>query len=54
MLDLVQIALQANQVGFQRIDGQASLSQRKDTLDAFNNDPKVRVLLASIGAVGEG
>ena len=37
-----------------RIDGQASLQQRKEALEKFGNDASCNVMLASVGAAGEG
>ncbi|KAI1352030.1 SNF2 family N-terminal domain-containing protein [Xylaria sp. FL0043] len=54
MLDLIAKALKMGGLRSQRIDGQASLQQRKDALEKFNNDSNYRVMLASIGAAGEG
>ncbi|QKX58663.1 uncharacterized protein TRUGW13939_05790 [Talaromyces rugulosus] len=54
MLDLIGNALDERQLPFQRIDGQRSLSQRKEALEKFGNDPQCNIMLASIGAAGEG
>ncbi|KAH7148333.1 SNF2 family N-terminal domain-containing protein [Dactylonectria macrodidyma] len=54
MLDLIGVALGDKDMKFCRIDGQSSLSQRKQALKAFGNDPECNIMLASIGAVGEG
>jgi SNF2 family DNA or RNA helicase len=54
MLDFIQKALRKNSIGFQRIDGQTTLHSRAAALKAFRNDPDCRVMLASIGSVGEG
>jgi hypothetical protein len=54
MLDLIGAALREKGLVFQRIDGQSSLSQRKEALKDFDSDPKCTVMLASIGAAGEG
>ncbi|KAH8704110.1 SNF2 family N-terminal domain-containing protein [Talaromyces proteolyticus] len=54
MLDLIGNALDERQLSFQRIDGQLSLSQRKEALEKFGNDSRCNIMLASIGAAGEG
>ncbi|SPO07053.1 related to helicase-like transcription factor protein [Cephalotrichum gorgonifer] len=54
MLDFIQRALQADGIRFQRIDGQTTLLKRTSALSAFRDDPDCRVMLASIGSVGEG
>jgi SWI/SNF-related matrix-associated actin-dependent regulator of chromatin subfamily A3 len=54
MLDLLEIALRESGFTFERIDGQKSLKQRINALNAFNNKPTCTVMLASIGSVGEG
>lgn len=58
MLDLISQALstQLPMLGLTvvRIDGSYTLQQRRDALDKFNSDDDCVVMLASIGAVGEG
>ncbi|KAF5659326.1 hypothetical protein FDENT_13940 [Fusarium denticulatum] len=54
MLDLIGFALNSQGFQFQRIDGQSSMSQRKAALETFGSDPEYNVMLASIGAAGEG
>ena len=54
MLDLVQKDLQDVGLGIQRIDGQASLQQRRAAMEQFRSDPHCTVMLASIGSAGEG
>ncbi|RBQ87208.1 hypothetical protein FVER53263_20742 [Fusarium verticillioides] len=54
MLDLIGFALNSQGFQFQRIDGQSSMSQRKAALETFGGDPECNVMLASIGAAGEG
>ncbi|KAB8270460.1 SNF2 family N-terminal domain-containing protein [Aspergillus minisclerotigenes] len=54
MLDLIGNALHERGWVFQRIDGQSSLTQRKGALEKFGNDSKCNIILASIGAAGEG
>ncbi|KAJ4243152.1 hypothetical protein NW757_011478 [Fusarium falciforme] len=54
MLDLIGVALEDKGMKFCRIDGQSSMSQRKQAIATFGNDPECNIMLASIGAVGEG
>ncbi|RAL06528.1 DEAD/DEAH box helicase [Aspergillus homomorphus CBS 101889] len=54
MLDLIATALHEQGLLFQRIDGRSSLVQRKEALRVFGSDPQCNVMLASIGAAGEG
>ncbi|KAJ4221035.1 hypothetical protein NW759_007103 [Fusarium solani] len=54
MLDLIGVALEDKGMKFCRIDGQSSMSQRKQAIETFGNDPECNIMLASIGAVGEG
>lgn len=54
MLDLIQADLQNDGLGIQRIDGQASLQQRRMALEQFKSNPAYTVMLASIGSAGEG
>ncbi|OJJ67705.1 hypothetical protein ASPBRDRAFT_186336 [Aspergillus brasiliensis CBS 101740] len=54
MLDLIATALTENHLTFRRIDGQSSLSERKEALSVFNSDPQCNIMLASVGAAGEG
>ena len=54
MLDMIEIALQKENISFKRIDGQKSLEERTEALDIFNTDPSCTVMLASIGSVAEG
>jgi SWI/SNF-related matrix-associated actin-dependent regulator of chromatin subfamily A3 len=54
MLDKVGSALRQRGTRFQRIDGRSSLLQRKTAMATFENDPDCNVMLASIGAAGEG
>lgn len=53
-LDLIEKALSDNNHTFVRIDGTMSLPNRRHVLDALNNDPNTRILLASIKAAGQG
>jgi SNF2 family DNA or RNA helicase len=54
MLDLVEKALAAEQIAFQRIDGGMSLKNRKQAIQCFRDNPACTVLLASIGSAGVG
>ncbi|RMJ22215.1 SNF2 family helicase ATPase [Aspergillus sp. HF37] len=54
-LDLIEIALRDNgMTGYARLDGTMTLSGRKKALDAFADDDKITILLATIGAGGIG
>ena len=53
-LDLIQIALEDNKIAFVRLDGKMSRKNRNAALEAFRDDPKVRVILISINAGGLG
>ncbi|RYP73408.1 hypothetical protein DL770_007777 [Monosporascus sp. CRB-9-2] len=54
MLDLIQQDLRDVGLGIQRIDGQASLQQRRIAMEQFRSDPNCTVMLASVGSAGEG
>ncbi|RYP62494.1 hypothetical protein DL769_007273 [Monosporascus sp. CRB-8-3] len=54
MLNLIQQDLRDVGLGIQRIDGQASLQQRRMAMEQFRSDPNCTVMLASIGSAGEG
>ena len=54
MLDLIEVALQANGFIYQRIDGQTALSRRISAPETFNTNPNCTVMLATIGSMGEG
>jgi hypothetical protein len=54
MLDLVEFALQAKAIPFQRFDGTMNLKQRSACLDEFRNNSGCQVLLASIQCAGVG
>jgi SNF2 family DNA or RNA helicase len=54
MLDLIEASLIEQGMKLCRIDGQSSMSQRKNALERFGNDPEYNIMLASIGAAGEG
>lgn len=54
MLDLVQKDLLSVGLSIQRIDGRASLSQRREAIEKFSSNPDCTVMLVSIGSAGEG
>lgn len=54
MLDYIQKGLEQEGIEFRRIDGQTSLTARGDALKDFRDDPSCKVMLATIGSVGEG
>jgi len=58
MLDLIARALgpqlSAQKLSYVRIDGNSSLQQYRDALGKFNSESTYVVMLATIGAVGEG
>lgn len=53
-LDLIEFALERNNIGFVRLDGTMSVKQRTQALETFKTDPNVVVLIASIKAAGQG
>lgn len=54
MLDLIEVALKSKGISFCRIDGQASMKQRREALESFENESGHSLMLASISAAGEG
>ena len=54
MLDLIAAALRERGIKFCRIDGQSSMVRRKNALETFGADSEYNIMLASIGAAGEG
>lgn len=54
MLDLLERALHQEKIGFERLDGSKSLSQRRQVLHNFRNEPSCIVLLATFGTAGVG
>lgn len=58
MLDMISSALgpyiSPINLSMVRIDGSLTLQQRRDALDRFNSDKSCVIMLATIGAVGEG
>jgi SNF2 family DNA or RNA helicase len=53
-LDLIQIALTENGIRYTRLDGRMSRAARGAAMDAFRDDPSIRVILVSITAGGLG
>lgn len=53
-LDLIEIALDDNDIGYVRLDGSMSVKQRSAVLETFKSDPAVTVILVSIKAGGQG
>ena len=53
-LDLIEIALEDNGIGYGRLDGTMSVRQRTAVLDRFKSDPEITVILVSIKAGGQG
>ena len=53
-LDLIQIALTANNITYARLDGGMSRRNRTAAIDEFTNNPDTTVILITIGAGGLG
>ncbi|KAK1825710.1 SNF2 family N-terminal domain-containing protein [Podospora conica] len=53
-LDLIQRALESENIKYTRLDGKMSRSARTAAMDAFREDPAVQVILVSIMAGGLG
>ncbi len=53
-LDLIQIALEDNEINYVRLDGTMARAKRTMALDGFRENPDVTVILISIGAGGLG
>ncbi|KAK3661152.1 hypothetical protein LTR56_000275 [Elasticomyces elasticus] len=53
-LDLIEVALNENGIGFTRLDGSMSISARTRVMDQFKTDPNITVILVSIKAGGQG
>ena len=53
-LDLIQMALEDNNVKFVRLDGKMGRKNRQNSIDAFRDDPTICVILISIMAGGLG
>lgn len=54
MLDLVEFRLERSEVKTVKLTGSMQLSVRQSSLKAFRSDPKVKVILISLKAGGEG
>lgn len=54
MLDLIEVALGAKRLKFERIDGQTSLGKRALAFKNFQEELGCTVMLASIGSIAEG
>ncbi|KAI0967465.1 P-loop containing nucleoside triphosphate hydrolase protein [Xylaria arbuscula] len=54
MLDLIGKALTLNNIAFQRLDGSCSLTQRREAISSFRDDPRYTVMLATLGCAGVG
>lgn len=54
MLDLVGKALTLSKFEYQRLDGSKSLSQRRQAVQEFRENPSCTVLLATIGSAAVG
>ncbi|OBT66270.1 hypothetical protein VE03_04373 [Pseudogymnoascus sp. 23342-1-I1] len=53
-LDLIQMALENNDIQYTRLDGKMSRTARGAALETFRLDPKITVILVSINAGGLG
>lgn len=54
MLDLIEEAIRAENIGWQRIDGQTSLEGRRSAVSEFSGRSDCTVMLVSIGSASEG
>jgi len=54
MLSLIEVVLKENGVGFVRLDGTLSMTQRSRVLNEFKVEGETRVLLASLRSCGVG
>jgi SNF2 family DNA or RNA helicase len=54
MLDLIGMALDANEIKFRRVDGTKTFTQRCEALQDFRNNESCDVLLASLGSAAVG
>jgi SNF2 family DNA or RNA helicase len=54
MLDLVETALEGRGWGYVRLDGGTSHAQRREVLQEFASNPRVRVMVLSLRAGGVG
>ncbi|KAI9886665.1 MAG: hypothetical protein M1823_001508 [Watsoniomyces obsoletus] len=53
-LDLIQVALENNDISYVRLDGKMSRDKRSESMETFRDDPTVTVMLVSIKAGGLG
>lgn len=53
-LDLIEIALNDNNITYLRLDGKMSVAQRSRVLEQFKTDPAISCILVSIKAGGQG
>ncbi|KAI9750677.1 MAG: hypothetical protein M1815_001659 [Lichina confinis] len=53
-LDLIEMALEDNEIQYVRLDGRMSRTERSASLERFRDDATVRVILVSIAAGGLG
>jgi SNF2 family DNA or RNA helicase len=54
MLDLIEMALKANNMVFTRFDGSSTVEQRRTSIELFRNSTDVNILLVSIGSGSVG
>lgn len=54
MLDLIGLALEAENIRFTRFDGKSRVEQRKHAVDSFRADPTLNVLLVTVGSGSVG
>lgn len=54
MLDLIEEAIRAENMSWQRIDGQTNLEGRRMAVAEFSGRSDCTVMLASIGSAAEG
>ncbi|KAK6504470.1 hypothetical protein TWF506_002665 [Arthrobotrys conoides] len=54
MLDLVEVALRNNEIGFTRMEGSLTTNERKERIQTFRNDPNCRVFLSTLGSGSTG
>ncbi len=53
-LDLIPPVLEANGIGYTRLDGRLTKSQRSRSLQEFRTDANLKVLLATLSVAGFG
>ncbi|KAK6342296.1 hypothetical protein TWF718_007699 [Orbilia javanica] len=54
MLDLVEVALRRNKIGFTRMEGSLTTKERRERLRIFRSDPNCRVFLSTLGSGSTG